>query len=119
MAIMKKPSNELPKEFVSQAMETLSSETQETEKNEEKPEAEKPQYAPPARPVPQRPSALLKQPMGERLKGRLAVYFASGMANAGNGYIELPLPEEFALSDNSLIFAFTKLANALLFANLP
>lgn len=32
MAIMKKPSNELPKEFVSQAMETLSSETQETEK---------------------------------------------------------------------------------------
>lgn len=32
MAIMKKPSNELPKEFVSQAMETLSSETQETGK---------------------------------------------------------------------------------------
>ena len=32
MAIMKKPSNELPKEFVSQAMETLSSETTETEK---------------------------------------------------------------------------------------
>ena len=32
MAIMKKPSNALPKEFVSQAMETLSSETQETEK---------------------------------------------------------------------------------------
>ena len=32
MDIMKKPSNELPKEFVSQAMETLSSETQETEK---------------------------------------------------------------------------------------
>lgn len=32
MAIMKKPSNELPKEFVSQAMETLSSETPETEK---------------------------------------------------------------------------------------
>ena len=32
MAIMKKPSNELPKEFVSQAMETLSSEIQETEK---------------------------------------------------------------------------------------
>lgn len=32
MAIMKKPSNELPKEFVSQAMETLSAETAETEK---------------------------------------------------------------------------------------
>lgn len=33
MAIMKKPSNELPKEFVSQAMETLSSESTETEKS--------------------------------------------------------------------------------------
>ena len=32
MAIMKKPSNELPKELVSQAMETLSSENQETER---------------------------------------------------------------------------------------
>lgn len=32
MAIMKKPSNDLPKEFVSQAMETLSADTQETEK---------------------------------------------------------------------------------------
>lgn len=33
MAIMKKPSNDLPKEFVSQALETLSSDSSATEKN--------------------------------------------------------------------------------------
>ena len=88
------PEKETPKLQAPRLEAAEAEEKQETEKNEEKPEAEKPQYAPPARPVPQRPSALLKQPMGERLKGRLAGYFASGMANAGNGYIELPLPED-------------------------
>lgn len=88
------PEKETPKLQAPRLEAAEAEEKQKTEKNEEKPEAEKPQYAPPARPVPQRPSALLKQPMGERLKGRLAVYFASGMANAGNGYIELPLPED-------------------------
>lgn len=53
------------------------------------PEQDAPEKPAPAR----RPSALLGRDAGERLTGRLTVYFSSSLPDAGNGYIELPLPE--------------------------
>ena len=64
------------------------------EKRGEEPEEKREE--PKERTAPQRPSELMKHLGGERLTGRLAVYFASGIPNAGNGYIELPLPADAA-----------------------
>ena len=55
---------------------------------------EKPVQDAPEKPTPvRRPSTLFRHGVGERLTGKLTVYFSSNLPNAGNGYIELPLPE--------------------------
>ena len=64
---------------------------QETPAQPAKPEQDAPEKPAPA-PV-RRPSELLRHGVGERLTGRLTVYFSSSLPDAGNGYIELPLPE--------------------------
>ena len=64
---------------------------QETPAQPAKPEQDASEKPAPA-PV-RRPSELLRHGVGERLTGRLTVYFSSSLPDAGNGYIELPLPE--------------------------